>query len=199
MEDQRHCARTAAVALTAALLCSCTGPAPSRTLYQWTDADGNARYTAYPDRVPAARRDSRREVAPGSSAAENAGAIPAATFEPAASEPVAGEPAASQPVAGEPAASQPAASEPVATDLPRVDAEAPAPGASSLDERIVALEARVAADQETLKTLITDPEGAAHLRESPELREISERLPALQRELDALRAERDAGATPDDS
>lgn len=64
------------------------------------------------------------------------------------------------------------------------------PDASPLDTRIAALEAQVAADEEALKLLISDPKAADTLRSSPELREIGGRLPALQAELAELRAER---------
>jgi hypothetical protein len=175
MQRPRRETRGAIVALaTAALLCACAAPAPSRTLYQWTDHDGNARYTAYPDRVPVESRDTRKAVVPGATAIANAASPPAVRREP-----------------GE-------------GDLPRGPRVTPAqppsaPATSPLDERIRELEALVSADQETLKTLIADPERSARLRESPELREISQRLPGLQRELDALRAQRDGSAIPDDS
>jgi hypothetical protein len=67
---------------------------------------------------------------------------------------------------------------------------APPPGADPLDVRIAELEARIEADEDALKALISDPEQAAELRSSPRLREIGTRLPELQAELEELRLER---------
>lgn len=145
--------------LAAALPALLAGPAAcatseaSRQLYQWTDASGSVRYTAYPDRVPGDRLHTRRVVEPGGP--DLASAPP---------------PRAPRPGAGEPA-------------------EVPAPP-SALDRRIAELEARIAEDEETLKQLISDPKMADTLRSSPELREIGDRLPALQAELRALREQR---------
>jgi hypothetical protein len=77
-------------------------------------------------------------------------------------------------------------------------AEATPPATHPLDARIAELEARIEADEEILKGLISDPARAAELRSSPELREIGARLPELQAELDSLREER-ARAVGDDS
>lgn len=73
----------------------------------------------------------------------------------------------------------------------------PPPGASPLDVRIAELEARIAADEEALKVLISDPKMADTLRDSPELREIGTRLPGLQAELEELKEERARGAGDD--
>ena len=67
---------------------------------------------------------------------------------------------------------------------------APPPGADPLEVRIAELEARIEADEEALKAMISDPEQAAELRSSPRLREIGMRLPQLQAELEELRDER---------
>ena len=64
---------------------------------------------------------------------------------------------------------------------------------ASQDARIQELEAAIARDQEALKQLLGDPESAAGLRASPELREISERLPQLQVELQSLLEQRELG------
>jgi hypothetical protein len=51
------------------------------------------------------------------------------------------------------------------------------------------LRAAIAADQETLKTLLTEPPlpGETALVDSPQLRAIAQRLPELQAQLRALR------------
>jgi uncharacterized small protein (DUF1192 family) len=92
----------------------------------------------------------------------------------------------------------PVSSEP---DALQVEELAPPPPAD-LDARIGELEARIAADEEALKVLISDPARAGTLRGSPEVRAIGERLPALQAELAALRAqraERDADPASEDA
>ena len=69
-------------------------------------------------------------------------------------------------------------------------AEPPPPADTPLDARIAELEARIETEQEALKALISDPAVAAELRGSPQLREIGERLPALQSQLEDLRQQR---------
>ena len=56
----------------AAVLTSCATSEPSRSLYQWTDAAGVVRYTAFPERIPSARQHTRRVVEAGASARQNA-------------------------------------------------------------------------------------------------------------------------------
>jgi hypothetical protein len=65
---------------------------------------------------------------------------------------------------------------------------APRPLSDAERARRAQLEEQIAADQEALKALISRgaTEGDDPLRESPELREIARRLPALQAELRAL-------------
>ena len=142
---------------SAAMLLACAASEPNRSLYQWTDADGNVRYTTFPDRIATARQHTRRVVEAGATAYQNSAApgirIPATPTLPGA---------------------------------PPIDPNDP------LAARIAELTASVAADEETLKALISDPKVADRLRSSPELRAVAERLPRLQAELDQLRAERAA-------
>jgi hypothetical protein len=107
--------------------------------------------------------------------------------EAAAAEPIV-EPAAETP-AEEPIA-EPAADEPPAPAA--VAAPAPATDLSDLDARIRALEQEIAQDEETLMTLIseTEPERKAPLADDPAFREIAQRLPKKQAELDTLREQR---------
>jgi len=67
----------------------------------------------------------------------------------------------------------------------------------ALDRRISLVEAQVESDQEALKSLIANPD-VPELRTSAELREISERLPALQAELETLRRRRESAESDDD-
>lgn len=152
------------------LAVGCGHAAPSRELYQWTDARGDVRYTAFPERIPPALRQAALTLEPGAASALPAPS-PAASLEAPAPEPLVSE----------------AGPAPVESPPPPPEA---APDTAALDGRIAALEARVAADQDALKRLISDPE-IPELRSSPELREISERLPALQQELETLREQRE--------
>jgi len=149
--------------VTLALL-ACAAPEASRQLYQWTDADGNVRYTPFPGRIPVARRDTRRVVGPGMGVASEPALAPATR------------------VSGAPAAPAPG---PTGT---------PVAGGSDLDARIAALETRISVDEEALKSMISDPAQSGSLRDSDALREIAQRLPALQAELARLRSERDGSA-----
>jgi hypothetical protein len=76
---------------------------------------------------------------------------------------------------------------------------APRPLSNAEQAHRTQIEEQIAADQETLKELIARQamEGDDPLRESPELREIARRLPALQAELRALEGvpERRGGRT----
>lgn len=65
--------------------------------------------------------------------------------------------------------------------------EARTPVPDNVRARIRELEAAVAADEEAIKTMISDPQRAQTLRTDPELLAIADRLPALQRELRKLR------------
>ncbi len=68
----------------------------------------------------------------------------------------------------------------------------------ALDAQIAALAADVVREQERLKALVGEP-GQAEERlfgESPEIREIARRLPALQARLGALREQRQRLAAP---
>ncbi len=159
-----------AIALGAALAplappAAAAGPSPyRRTLYQWSSEDGVVRYTALPERVPRSRRHTMVEVVPGRSAIENARRL-----------------------SGEP--DDLLVEEPIATE--RRPAPVPVERIRTIDARIRELEIAIARDQEALKSLISHPEGAGRLRESPELARIGERLPELQAELRALRRQRD--------
>ncbi len=143
---------------SAAMLLACATSEPSRSLYQWTDADGNVRYTAFPDRIATARQHTRRVVEAGATAHQNA--APPGIRIPATP--------------------------------PRLPGAPPIDPNDLLALRIAELTANVAADEETLKALISDPKVADRLRNSPELRAVAERLPRLQAELDQLRADRAA-------
>ncbi|MDH3214253.1 MAG: hypothetical protein OEM05_17380 [Myxococcales bacterium] len=163
-----------ALGLAAACGGASGGPAP---LYRWTDAEGSVRYTTDRSAIPRAYRRAARPVAPGGPEAPGLAASPEATD--AASEP--------DPVeAPEPAR--------------RVEQRSveSGPGAADLDARIAELEAAIARDQAALKALIAEEpaEGSDSLEQSEALRAIAHRLPGLQAQLRALRAQRAARASP---
>jgi hypothetical protein len=197
--------RQAAVALAAGLL----GPAASAEVWQWTDAEGVVRYTPNPDRVPESQRGSLVKVEPGMEIPAPSPSRPPVMYAPPEELPFgadpfdAPEPARTLEV---PEAESSAAPEPARTpEVPEARAStAPAPRVPPGEEpepppaprplsdaqraRRAQLEAQIAADEEALKELIgrKSTEGDEPLRESPELREIARRLPALQAELRAL-------------
>jgi hypothetical protein len=116
-----------------------TAPAERATppLYQWTDADGNVRYTPDPDRVPSGRRSTLLLVVPGltpsRAAARPAAAVaapPVAAAPPPSAAPIAAAPAPA-PVAAPPAAAAVAAPPPRAAPAgPAAEAAASVPAAA---------------------------------------------------------------------
>ena len=178
MRRLRPCA---CLAIVAVALAGCASTEPSRVLHQWTDAAGNIRYTEFPEDVPNAQQHTLKLVQVGTLARRSA---------PPAAGPV--EVSEADPVD---VAAAPPPAEPPAT--PPVPAPPAPPAEPTLDARIAELEARIETEQEALKALISDPASAAELRGSPQLREIGERLPALQSELDELRKQRAAAAETD--
>lgn len=177
---------TAGLALALALPTAAAAE-EGRALYRWTDEGGAVRYTPDPGRIPRGRRGDAQRVEPG----EPLPAAGVATAAPPAAEPP-GAPSGSAPVPPE-APEPPAPTHPVEASPPGGPSDA-----SDLDARIRELEAAIARDEEALEALIAGPAqgGDAPLAQSPELREIAGRLPALQAELRQLRAERAAQQRP---
>jgi hypothetical protein len=92
-----------------------------------------------------------------------------------------------------------AAPPPAPVSAPPTPAPAPTPSPAASDAaREQQLVAAIAADQETLKTLISTPAapGEPPVADSEQLREIARRLPELQAELAALRERRAVPARP---
>ncbi len=202
------------VALAAALL----APAAFAEVWQWTDAEGVVRYTPNPERVPQSQRGSLVKVEPGMSLPTPSPAKPPVMYAPPEELPFgvdpfeAPEPARTLESPDLPEMEPSPAPVPARTteppELPEMepspapvpsaavgapgDAPEPPPVPRPLSDteraRHAQLEEQIAADQETLKELISreSTQGEAPLRESPELREIARRLPALQAELRAL-------------
>lgn len=183
-------------------------PAAAEVLYVWSDENGVVRYTPDPDRVPGSRRHTMLRVERGTATP----AVPEAAAPPAPL-PAAARAAPAVPgMAPDPfnapgpdvqvqdlGASRPGPSAPgaVASATPSGAAALPGgAGSASLDARIAELEAAIARDERALKDLISEApmDGGDALVDSPELREIARRLPALQEDLRALRERRDGTA-----
>jgi hypothetical protein len=195
--------------------------AATPTIYKWVDTNGIAHYTTDLGRVPRSVRGSVRALgtpSPGEGfAARDAGSAAPGT-EAAAPPPEwdqgsAAEPAAPAPAApgrerwaasdrpselpgeesesvGAAGAAQTAAAEPAAAPAP--SPEAATGSLRDLDQRIAALEAEIATDEEALKGFLAapapgDPGEIAYDRS---FREVAERLPKRLAELRTLQSER---------
>jgi hypothetical protein len=170
-------------------LAACASYAPGHALYQWSDAEGNVRYTVDPESVPRDLRDTLTRVEPGRSADENAALSPGARTQPRP-----GQTAADWLRGG---AQAPAAGAASAAG-PQAQAAAAAPSAPPTPEEIASLDARIAELQRQIteaELALTENLGEAQQAEG--LRAASETLPKLQAELRALEARR-AQAKPAD-
>jgi len=165
-----------------ALALALAGPAaagPRDPLYQWSDAAGAIHYTTEIARIPEDRRSAAIVISASRDAAR--AAEPATERAPA--------PAPQQTQTPAPAAAPPPAE------------AAPPPASVHTDEKLTALDARIAelersiaADEAALGDYISDPERAKRQRESGEVAAIADRLPRLQDQLRELRVQRDAAA-----
>ena len=180
-------------------------------LYRWVNELGVTHYTTDLESIPSSAREDALEIVatPPPEASTRALPVPpAAAVAPA-------PPSTPAPEVAPPSTPQPeAAPAPVpAPETPPVEAgprpqAAPSesngtppvfPGPPAAAEipagdpraaEVAELEARIAADREQLRRMISTKRwDSAELASSPEIREIAERLPRLQAELAALRAE----------
>ncbi len=168
-------------------LAACATRSPDRALYQWSDDQGNVRYTKSPGGVPRAWRHTLARIEPGRSADANAALSPGARTqprsEPSASEWLRGDAPAEAGAAAQGAAGGATGSAPAAPATPEQVA--------ALDAAIRTLETEIAAAELQLAEQIGDSLQGAGVREA------SERLPRLQAELLALRERRAALAHGD--
>lgn len=181
------------------VLALCFAPAlGSADVFRWVDELGVTHYTTDPDTIPRRFRASAKEIVatPRPGAARRASRRPAeaATTAPTASSPesVPAVPSAPGAVTSTPAPAsrtiaKPAAGPVVFPGPPTTAAISPGdPRAAELAE----LEAQIATDRESLRQMISTKRwDSAELASDPGVREIAERLPRLQAELEALRAE----------
>jgi len=140
-------------------------------IYQWTDSRGIYRYTPEFDRVPSDARDTVITIQTGEG------------------------PSSNTPIYFDPDPRSKLVEVPVPAPATGTARGVPQPDYTGYDDRIRELEAHIAEDEESLKELINDP-GTASGEVTAELREIADRLPRLQAELDSLRRGRARSGKP---
>lgn len=145
-------------------------------LWMWVDGDGGARYTPDPSTVPSSRRSSLLRVEANMPLDSIAGlAQPPALYAPSDEYSAADDPFANSGSTAIPGGDRFAQSaQPVESPQARARREE--------------LRDLIAADEERIKELISEKTGDSPRTPSPELRELAQRLPALQAELSALEA-----------
>jgi hypothetical protein len=173
------------------------GPALGGEVYSFLDADGVVHYRVEGSE-PSTRRQTRLR-GPGVALPSTAAgvALPAQSARSPAPESADTPPSIATPPPDAddlPEAELPLRAavppEPAVEAGPEPGVEAPAEPLSESARQIAELEAQIARDRETLKTLISEgQESGRDISLDPRVREIAERLPRLQSELAALRAE----------
>jgi len=147
------------------------------TIYQWTDANGDTRYTPNLDKVPRSARDTVLTIQSGEEGPSN---------EPIYFQP---DPRASEVAVPEPAtetASSPVVVSPLVPGSGEPEDAPPPADANDRAAEIRALESEIAQIEDQLKDYISEPGGVPGPDIPPELREIADRLPGLQAELARL-------------
>jgi hypothetical protein len=171
-------------------------------IYRWVDENGIAHYTTDPSRIPRSLRQryglpaeplSRETLDPSAPAVVTpAPSVPDAWAGQEKSE---APPPTTRPPPATTATTPPASA--AAVDAAPPELAAATGGAerlAQLELRIAELSAAIAADEDALAGFVGDPSQSdvIALGDTPQFREIAERLPQRLTELDALRAERDA-------
>ena len=182
------------------LLALALGLAPALAnadVYRWVDELGATHYTTDRDTVPRRYRGDAQVI----NAKPAARSTPRVTPSPAAAQPAAERPSAAVPAAVPVLApiSAPASAPTTEVTMPAATAAPVFPGPPTTpaippeDPRaaeVANLEAQIASDRERLRQIISTKRWeSAELASDPNIREIAERLPRLQAELAALRAE----------
>jgi hypothetical protein len=175
----------AALALALALAACRTAPT-ERVLYQWSDAEGNVRYTTLPDEVPRAARETLSPVKWGLTAQQNAALMPGSRTEPrppeSAREWLAGQEPPEETDAGAAASAAEVAEEAAVPTKPEEIA--------ALDARIRELEQQITAAEVSLAQRMGEPDTEVNPVDQASVREAADRLPQLQAELEELRSRR---------
>ena len=153
-------------------------------IYKWIDENGIAHYTTDVERIPKSIRD---QIGRGAGAGDNSQGGTQSESEVS--------PPSTRRSASDRGFSQDAKPEPVEREFDDGgEGTADASVLQDLDERIAALEAEIAGDEELLKALISrggEDTGSGD-EQVATLRDLSGRLPQALEELEALRAERAA-------
>ena len=178
-------------------------------LYRWVDELGVTHYTTDLDAIPSSARDDAQEIVASPTPAAATRALPVPTPPPevapeaapevapesppasaAATAPVEPAPPATPETPVAPATEQPAATPSVPPVFPGPATTPALPAGDPRAAEVAELEAQIAADRERLRQMISTKRwDSAELAADPSIREIAERLPRLQAELAALRAE----------
>jgi hypothetical protein len=156
-------------------------------LYQWSDADGNVRYTMQRDLVPRDARDTLKPVVPGQSAQANAAETPGSSTEPrppqTAREWLKGGGPPEETDAGAAASAAEVAEQAKVPTTPEEIA--------ALDARIRELEQQVTEAEVSLAQRMGEKDADGNPVDAASVREEADRLPQLQAELAELRARRE--------
>jgi hypothetical protein len=171
--------RRLGLALLVAAALVAPGTRARADVYRWVDESGGVHFATELDAVPGEYRDSAQRI---EKPAEPRRARRAAPQQPPPSAVAPDTPAAEPaPTPQTPAPPATPPGPPNARPLPPDDPRA---------AEVAALEAQIARDRETLRQMISTPRwDSSELAKDPQIREIADRLPRLQAELEALRRE----------
>ena len=175
-----------ALLLALAAVAGCrTSPSSQPVLYQWSDPEGNVRYTMQRDLVPRSARDTLKPVVPGQSAQANAAELPGASTEPrppqTAREWLRGAPPEETDAGAAASAAEVAEQAKVPTTPEEI---------AALDARIRELEQQVTEAEVSLAQRMGEKDAEGNPVDAASVREEADRLPQLQAELAELRARR---------
>ena len=175
-------ALAAGALLLALAAAACRTQSAERVLYQWSDAEGNVRYTTLPGEAPRAARSTLTRLVPGRSAQANAALLPGARTDPRPGSSAAEWLRGDERDAGAAASAAEVAEEAAVPTTPEEIA--------ALDAQIRALEQEITEAEVELAQRIGEPEAPGVPLDDASVREAADRLPRLQAELEDLRTRR---------
>ena len=174
-----------ALLLALAAVAGCRTATSEPGLYQWSDAEGNVRYTMQRDLVPRGERATLRPVVPGQSAQVVAAAMPGSSTEPrppqTAREWLKGGPPEETDAGAAASAAEVAEQAKVPTTPEEI---------AALDARIRALEQQVTEAEVSLAQRMGEKDADGNPVDAASVREEADRLPQLKAELAELQARR---------
>ena len=175
-----------ALLLALAAFAGCRTSPSTPVLYQWSDAEGNVRYTMQRDLVPRSARDTLKPVVPGQTAQANAAEMPGSSTEPrppqTAREWLKGGPPEETDAGAAASAAEVAEQAKVPTTPEEI---------AALDARIRELEQQVTEAEVSLAQRMGEKDADGNPVDAASVREEADRLPQLQAELAELRARRE--------